>query len=194
MKQTCTTKDAANILGVTPRTIQLWSDAGVLDYWKTPGGHRRYDREVIEAFTVNKDLTKEFVNPQDENCRVLVIEDDGLLLNLYNININSWGLPIDLELSQDGYDGLLKIGLFKPDVLILDLSLPSVDGFQIIGTLLKNKLLLTMQLIVVTGLSKTEINHNLGQLQDIQIMKKPVDFTTIRSIIETKLLQTSKAS
>lgn len=193
MTETCTTKDAARILGVTPRTIQLWSESGVLDYWKTPGGHRRYDLKKIEAMSANNLVSARTSSNRkkemelESRCKILVIEDDALLLNLYNINISSWDLPIDLELSQDGYDGLLKIGSFSPDILILDLTLPSVDGFQIIGTLLKNKLLSRMKLFIVSGLSESEIANNLGNLKDISVMHKPVDFQTLRKQIESHI-------
>lgn len=181
-----TTKDVAKILGVTQRTVQLWSESGRIESRKTTGGHRRFSEDAINKLLESQ---KAFETEQDKKsgsgkCKVLVIEDDSMLLNLYNINITSWGLPIELELSQDGYDGLVKIGAFKPDVLVLDLTLPSVDGFQIIATLLKNKLLSEMKLIVVTGLSETEITENIQHISHIRVLKKPIDFKLIRAEIE----------
>lgn len=185
-----TTKDIAKILGVTQRTVQLWSESGRIEFRKTSGGHRRFTQEAINKLLANKKaIESPQPNPTEsaDRCKVLVIEDDSMLLNLYNINITSWGLPIDLELSQDGYDGLVKIGSFKPDVLILDLSLPSVDGFQIIATLLKNKLLSQMKLIVVTGLSEPEITENIHHISHIHVLKKPIDFKIIKTEIEAQI-------
>ncbi|AFJ01251.1 Excisionase/Xis, DNA-binding protein [Methylophaga frappieri] len=186
-----TTKDTAQVLGVTPRTIQLWCESGVLESWKTPGGHRRFDRQVVEAFAKDRQITKKSVDAEviedSESCRVLIIEDDPMLLNLYNMNINSWELPIKLALSQDGYDGLVKIGLIQPHILILDLSLPSVDGFQIIATLLKNNLLSSMRVIVVSGLAKADIDQNIENIKNIRHLQKPVDFKIIREEIQNRL-------
>lgn len=183
-----TTKDVAEILGVTQRTVQLWSESGRIESRKTAGGHRRFSKEAINKLLERQKAfeTEQGKKSCSDKCKVLVIEDDSMLLNLYNINITSWGLPIELELSQDGYDGLVKIGAFKPDVLILDLTLPSVDGFQIIATLLKNKLLSEMKLIVVTGLSETDITKNIQQISHIRVLKKPIDFKLIRAEIETQ--------
>jgi excisionase family DNA binding protein len=44
----CTTREAAEMLGVSLRTAQLWSESGLLDAWKTGGGHRRISRQSIE--------------------------------------------------------------------------------------------------------------------------------------------------
>lgn len=183
-----TTKDVAEILGVTQRTVQLWSQSGKIEFRKTSGGHRRFSQEAINKLLASQKALEAEQNQAEGSgkCKVLVIEDDSMLLNLYNINITSWGLPIELELSQDGYDGLVKIGAFKPDVLILDLTLPSVDGFQIIATLLKNKLLSKMKLIVVTGLSETEITENIHHISHIRVLKKPIDFKVIRAEIEAQ--------
>ena len=44
-----TTREAAALLGVGPTSIKRWADSGLIIYMKTPGGHRRYDRESVLA-------------------------------------------------------------------------------------------------------------------------------------------------
>jgi excisionase family DNA binding protein len=48
-KTFCTTREAAKLLGVSLRTAQLWSESGLLEAWKTAGGHRRITRDSIEC-------------------------------------------------------------------------------------------------------------------------------------------------
>ncbi len=188
----CTTKQAADKLGVTSRTVLLWSEAGLLKSWKTPGGHRRFSIEEVEklASSLEEDsAASETISMGREKIRVLVVEDDAYLLNLYNLNINSWGLPIELFLSQDGYDGLYKAGSCRPDLIILDLNLPKVDGFQIIATLIKNNQLAFNDIIIVTGLPEEKISNNLPNIKDIKLLKKPIDFEQIKKVVEFKLNQ-----
>lgn len=105
----CTTKEAARLLDVTPRTIQLWSEAGVLNPWKTPGVHRRFSvADVKELQQQHQKLSKKDVETRD--LRLLVIEDEPDLLNLYRFYISSWELPIELQTASDGYKGLIEIG------------------------------------------------------------------------------------
>lgn len=191
MSQTCTSGRAAEILGVTPRTIQLWSESGILEFTKTLGGHRRYDLKHIQQLAEtlgNKTESHETENQSpSSSTKILIIEDDAALLNLYRLNILSWNLPVRVELSSDGYDGLVKIGKFSPDILILDLTLPQLDGFQIIATLMKNKLLESMKLIVVTGMTDATTSEVLTRLADILILHKPVQFEDLRQQIESYL-------
>lgn len=195
MAETCNTGRAAQILGVTPRTIQLWADAGTLNFKKTVGGHRRYELEYIQALANQLENGLSPSPLSDTNHRpvkVLVMEDDAALLNLYNLYILSWGLPVEVELTADGYDGLLKIGRFNPDILILDLSLPGLDGFQIIGSLMKNRLIETMKLIVVTSLDDNDLTINLGKNSNIVLLRNPIPFDQIRGEIQTVIENRSK--
>lgn len=45
---TFTTREAASRLGVSLRTVQLWTESGVLDAWKTPGGHPRVLNAAVD--------------------------------------------------------------------------------------------------------------------------------------------------
>jgi excisionase family DNA binding protein len=186
----CTTKQAADKLGVTSRTVLLWSKSGLIESWKTPGGHRRFSSkevdELASSLVENKNIL-EFQTSLEKSLRILVIEDDAHILNLYNLNINSWGLPIHLFLSQDGYDGLYQAGYRRPELIILDLNLPKVDGLQIIATLIKNNHFSFDDLIIVTGMPKYKIHHDLSNIKDIRLLKKPIDFDLIREIAEAKL-------
>lgn len=49
----CSTAEAAQSLGVSTRTIQLWVDSGVLAAWKTAGGHRRVFLESVEKLKIS---------------------------------------------------------------------------------------------------------------------------------------------
>ena len=48
----CTTREAAEILGVSLKTAQLWSESGLLEAWRTDGGHRRIFRSSVERLLV----------------------------------------------------------------------------------------------------------------------------------------------
>lgn len=186
----CTTKQAAENLGVTSRTVLLWSKQGLLKSWRTPGGHRRFSVEEVEKLATDlleNTSTSNITQLGQKKLRVLVVEDDPYLLNLYSLNINSWDFPIELSLSQDGYDGLYMAGICKPDLIVLDLNLPEVDGFQIIATLIKNGRISFDQIIIVSGLTEQNISSNLPNMKDITILKKPIDFERIKDIVKEKI-------
>ncbi len=182
----CTTREAARILGVSVRTVQLWVENGTLDAWKTEGGHRRVSIASVERvrhtgkYRSGAPRTKEKIN-------VLVVEDDNILLRLYRIRMESWGLPITVSTAHNGVEGLIMIGRVSPDLLITDLNMPELDGFTMVRTLVGSSLRDGMEIVVVTGLDEDEIAASGGLPKDIQVLPKPVPFGELKALCENIL-------
>lgn len=178
----CTSKQAASLLDVTTRTIQLWSDAGVLKAWKTAGGHRRFNLENIKELKgqLNKEVK---ASAEHQLIRVLVIEDDPDLNLLYKMTINNWNLPVILVSEIDGFKGLIRIGAWKPDIVITDIKMPKIDGIYMLKTLSKMKLLSDMLIIAVSAFSKAEIDERGGLPAGITLFTKPIPFDEIEKIV-----------
>ena len=178
--RSCTTKEVAARLAVTPRTIQLWSDSGVLDAWKTPGGHRRFnlqDVEKLQAKLLGSDIET------NRKLKLLVIEDEPDLLSLYRFNIESWSLPIDLKTAKDGYDGLLFIGSWQPDMIVLDLQIPNMDGIHMVNILAKKDFIKNTSIIVITAHSK----EHRSLPEDVTVYTKPIPFSKIEEQVKLRL-------
>ena len=154
------------MLGVSARTVQLWADAEIIESWKTAGGHRRFSLEQVEKLVrelqegkgpVLSDASVGKVAMQPAPVRVLVIDDEKVLLRLYELTLKSWQLPLELHLSDNGYTGLLSVGQVEPQLLVLDLNLPNIDGFSIIAALKHSGLLERMELLVISALEPLEV-------------------------------------
>lgn len=180
----CTTREAAEALGVSLRTAQLWAESGILEAWKTEGGHRR-----ISIASVNRLLNKggqvdTQPDARADRLRVLVVEDDNVLLKLYKMRIAGWKLPIDLSTASNGYEALMRIGRESPDLMIADLNMPGMDGFQMMRNLAVSSFREGMEIIVVTGLDEHQIAEKGGLPPDIRLFSKPVPFADLRQIAE----------
>lgn len=200
----CTSRKAAELLSVTPRTIQLWADAGILDSWKTPGGHRRFYLSAVQllADEILDGRSPSLSDPRPTErlnntlqartpvapAKVLVVDDDKTLLRLYELTINSWGLPVDLTLANDGYQGLIEVGRCSPDLLILDLQMPNIDGFSVIAALNQQQLLDQMSLMIISGLDDEELAKHTPLPAGCTIIQKPIPFLRIREKVEHILL------
>ena len=130
----CSTREAAERLGVSIRTVQLWSEAGVLRAWKTPGGHRRILLSSIDDLLRRRggDLAR---RAEDGRYQILIVEDEPDFRRLFELHLGSWGLPIELHSVPSGFDALVRIGASRPDLLITDLRMPGIDGFEMIRSL-----------------------------------------------------------
>jgi excisionase family DNA binding protein len=182
MDRVVTTKQAAELLGVSLRTVQLWVESGVLKAWKTAGGHRRIARESVDAL-VKEQLQALGTVTDDTPFSILVVEDEPDIMKLYQLSIESWGLPSEVRTASNGIEGLLRIGQLRPDVLITDLLMPNMDGLEMIRMLHSDPEYRTMTIIVVTALSPDEVQERGGLPGNVTLFTKPIPFEKIETIV-----------
>ena len=181
-EEVCSTREAAEILGVSLRTIQLWVENGSLKAWKTPGGHRRVSRKSVNELLASRHI-------EDAPCRstqidVLIVEDNLALGKLYEATISRWGIPVRIRTVLDGFDALVAIGAGKPDIMIIDIKLPGMDGVALLRKLKQNRDHDDIEIIVVTGLDAMEIEKRGGIPEGIPVFLKPAPFGLIQASMQ----------
>ena len=87
--------------------------------------------------------------------RVLIVEDNPDLSDIARLNFEAEGFVV--ALSMEGMDGIVKALEFKPDVILLDLMMPQVDGFEVLSAIRTNS---SMDVLIV-------VNSSLGEQKDI---------------------------
>lgn len=85
--------------------------------------------------------------------KVLIIEDDPLLVKMYQTKLAMEGFSI--EIAQDGQQGLDLVKKFKPDLILLDLMLPVMDGFTVLERLKKDGQMKKIPVIVFSNLAQS---------------------------------------
>jgi len=190
-KPVYTTRTAAHQLGVSLRTVQLWVDSGILQAWKTPGGHRRVTISSVKKLLQQSgnQVDRDPGRDQDQGFVVLLIEDDADLLRFYQLTIRSWDLPLTLATAENGYEGLMSIGELQPNLIITDLIMPGLDGFDMIHSLRVNPLLSDTDIIVMTSMAQMEIDDRGGLPRDCSVLFKPVSFAQMRSQVVISMKQ-----
>jgi len=185
MDKVFTTKQAAELLGVSLRTAQLWVESGVLKAWKTAGGHRRIARESVETLLQEKHRALG-AESDGSPFRILVVEDEPDILKLYQLAIKSWGLPVEVYTAKNGIEGLLRLGQFRPNVLITDLLMPSMDGVEMIRMLGTDPEYKDMTIIVVSTLNPAEVQERGGLPDGARLFAKPIPFEDIETVVREK--------
>jgi excisionase family DNA binding protein len=118
---------AARFLGVAQSTIRKWSDQGRVPAFYTPGGHRRYRRSDLESFL---DRSGGPGGRTKAGPLVLLVDDDEKLRKLVRVNLESEGYTVREAGSAD--EGLSAIAATKPDLVLLDVMMPHVDGWEML--------------------------------------------------------------
>ncbi len=181
------TKEAADLLNVTPRTIQLWADSGILSVGKTPGGHRRIKADSVHRLIESMDEIAPPTNPStaasDTILTVLLVDDDPAFLKMLRTALEQWQLPVNIQTAKDGYEALISIGHFKPQLLITDLNMPGIDGFRMLKIIQESALLENTSICVVTGMAQKQLESESLFNKDIFIIPKPVDLSKLKNFI-----------
>lgn len=200
-----TTFEVSRVCGVVHGTISNWIDEGKINAYKTPGGHRRikmadllvflkiYDIPVPpEIIQTAKDNHKENVEGVKTSKKILVVEDDTNVSQILVQFLKDAYPGFQIFLAADGFEAGKLIVASAPDLLILDLILPGIDGFSVLENIRKDKALSSIKIVVLTGFDSAENREKLLKAGGADgLLPKPMDLNRLREMIH-KLLRVSK--
>jgi len=122
--------------------------------------------------------------------RILVIEDDPGTMRFLSYTLEQEGYEVVAV--TDGLEGLKKAQDEHPDLIILDIMLPGLDGYEICNRLRQKPESLTVPVLMVSGRARQD-DKNMGlRMGADDYLSKPVDPQTILAKVETLLASTSK--
>lgn len=190
-----TTREAGEALGVAVRTVQLWVESGVLPAWRTAGGHRRIARSAVEKLLAER---SQVIRPEGRTgtasgvtpLKLLLVEDDPDLLRLFTLMVEGWDFPVELSTASNGFEGLVRIGELHPDMVVTDLNMPGMDGFQMLRALKKpGSGFDDLEIVVVTALSAGDIRDRGGLPAGVRMFQKPVPFDQLQLMAHARWAQ-----
>lgn len=172
------TIEVAQLLGLAVRSVQLMVDRGELQAWRTSGGHRRISRDsVTQWLSSRQDQTSVRADPGTRDSlerpyQVLLIEDSAHFQNLVALLIEQHFPQSVLHMASDGISGLTKFGQIQPDCLLVDILLSGIDGAALVTTLKSDPQFARCQLMIVTGLTPTQLAPYQFALEGLPIIHK----------------------
>jgi excisionase family DNA binding protein len=173
----CGTRYAAKLMGLSAPALQAALEKGEIEAWKTLGGHHRIALKSIHAWLGknNPKRARAQAAQPGQRLRVLLVEDDESARELYNCLFDEWDLPMDCTWMSSALEAMMDIASMRPDVLITDLSMPGVDGIEMLRTLQRNHHLAAMQIVVISGLPAQAIAGRGGLPPQARLIHKPLN-------------------
>jgi excisionase family DNA binding protein len=178
-----TTLDVARRLGVSLQTVQRWVDAGRLQAWKTLGGHRRIEASSAERLFAEQEQriglapsdTTGRATPAPRSPVAVVVDDDPGVRDILATLVQRALPDVQVESAADGFQGLVAIGKTAPEVVVTDIHMPHMNGFEMLRSLLESDGPRPRILVAVSALSAEEL-AKLGQLPEgVLLFRKPLD-------------------
>ena len=133
--------EAAELLNVSPVTLRQWSQKGRIPFQITPGGHRRYKRSELYSFAkiMGMELSDpsapaqtDFVHGKPlQSLSILIVDDNKELCEFLKVMLERYEPNWQITLAHDGFEAGLRVQQLKPDVMIVDLNLPGLNGDEL---------------------------------------------------------------
>ncbi len=171
-KDYLTPKEVARLLQVEPGTVRSWSQEGRLRATTTPGGHRRYSYRDVEMFARENGIALP-VRSGDQ-LRVLVVDDDENVAKLIENMLLSANPATEIEIALSGFAAGQCVEKFEPHVIILDLIMPGVDGYQLCDALKNEPATAAIRIIAITGDPNSEATSKILALGAEVCLTKPL--------------------
>lgn len=175
-----TPSEVAKRLGVSPITVRSWVNKGWLVSTVTPGGHRRFLWKDVEQFKAKrlKEKARETV------CRILVVDDDAHF-RAFMIEALAILIP-DAEIREavDGFQAGTAVAEFRPDLVMLDYSMPGMNGASVCRQIKSSEIYSSTRVIAMTGYADLTIQAELKDAGADGLLPKPVSIDVIEGILK----------
>jgi excisionase family DNA binding protein len=177
------TIEIAKRLGISLQTVQRWVDSGRLKAWKTPGGHRRIDAPSAELLfkaydeqTVGTaDAAAPVATTGARPLQVVIVDDDAMDRELMSTLVQAALPTAQLRVAGNGFHGLVMIAKQAPDIVVTDVHMPHMDGFEMIRNVLADAETRPRRMIAVSAKSAKEL-ADFGQLpSEVMLLRKPLE-------------------
>ncbi len=179
-----TIPQAAEFCAVDRVTMWRWIKAGKIKASVTPGGHHRLLREDMESFLTHQGmslLTKDY-SPQK---KILIVDDESQFCDAISqlLSLNDYKTSV----AEDGFAAGLQITQFKPDLVLLDLVMPGMDGFEVCSLVKGNSDTSHIIILAVTGYDTEENRKQIMAAGADGYLAKPIEKDVLLKNIEELL-------
>jgi excisionase family DNA binding protein len=131
MEDILTVFKASKQCSVSPKTIINWIESGHITAYKTVGGHRRIKKTDLVAFMTKQGIPISEDTPVEERIRILVVDDDPIIVETIVQSLEEDEHDYEVISASDGFEAGIQVSHFKPHLLILDIMMPDIKGYEV---------------------------------------------------------------
>ncbi len=131
MDDILTVVEASKYCKVSPKTIINWIESGHIKAYKTVGGHRRITKADLEDFMRKQGIPIPEEEVAEERKRILVVDDDPIIVETIVQSLEEDEHDYEVVSAADGFEAGIQVNHFKPHLLILDIMMPDIKGYEV---------------------------------------------------------------
>jgi len=181
-----TTGHVAKACEVSLVTVKKWIRLGKLRAFRTPGRHYRVNVEEFQRFRIEYGFPAEHEAPPG----ILVVDDEPEMVALVSDALRGIRPAPKLEAAFDGYEGMLKVGTFRPHLLVLDLRMPGLDGFEVCRRIKADPATGGTKILAITAYPENSARERALQSGADAFLAKPFTLKALKAEVR-RLLKSS---
>ena len=175
-KTVFTTGEAAKICKVSQQTIIRCFDNGTLKGFRVPGSRfRRIPRDQLFVFMKDNGIPTDAL--ESGKKKLLIVDDDQDLVDLMRDAFERDG-RFDIRTANNGFDAGMQVKEFRPDLVVLDVMLPDINGREVCQRVRSDRTMDTVKILCISGMVESDKIADLRMAGADDFMQKP--FTTDR--------------
>ncbi|MCX5792415.1 MAG: response regulator [Elusimicrobia bacterium] len=146
------TFDVGKICNVAHTTVINWIERKELTAHSTPGGHRRvYHSDFLVFLRKYHMRVPPELLEKEKNPVILIVDDDAEILSMLSRAFKEYAPEFKVRTTQNGLEALIIVGREPPNVIILDVVMPKMDGLAVCKTLKAGASSRHIKVLVITG-------------------------------------------
>lgn len=184
-----TTFQISKICKVTHRTVLSWINQGKIKAFKTPGGHSRVNEKDLHSFLVEYKIPL----PEDMQAaqvEVLVVDDEKEILFLIKKSLSEDEALKDkivVTTCENGLDAMMLIGKSKPGIIVLDVCLPNLNGYEVCERIRSNPELKDVSIIAISGQNLPDAREKILAAGAHEFLAKPFEMSELKKAVKKAL-------
>ncbi len=186
MGRSLSTFKIAQLLEVNPSSVANWVDRKLLDAHRTPGGHRRVAIGDLLRFLKERGMP---VPPelQVPPARILVVDDEPSLCRMIARSLRLADPEFEVVEATDGFQAGQLVASMKPDVVILDLRMPGMDGFEVCRVLKKQAQTRHAVVLAMTAFPSAASEQQIRACGADAYFTKPLDMDELLAAVQASV-------
>ncbi|MBS3906665.1 MAG: response regulator [Syntrophaceae bacterium] len=175
-----TVSQASKYCKVSSKTIINWIEAGHLKAYKTVGGHRRIKQEDMDQFLRDKGMPLPEEPKGEERKKILVVDDDKIIVETIVQALEEDEYGYEMISASDGFEAGLQVSHFKPDLLILDIMMPDINGYEVCQKIKLNPDTKDIKIIVLSAYLNDEAFKQMKEYGAEACFSKPLPLEQLK--------------
>lgn len=181
-KKPLKTNEAAKYLGVSRSSLTNWARQGLIGGGATPGGHYRFTVEELDKFAEERGLAKD-AGAAEVPTKILVIDDDEPFRAFVKEALEVFS-GYEIKEACDGMTGALLVGSWKPDLIILDVRMPNLNGVELLRRIRQTPETSGIDVLVASAHLSPEVREEIESLGAEMILEKPLRLAKLVASIQ----------